>query len=90
MVAWPYFKCCRLDGHHRHQGNAGGGALADLDLALRDHPVDRGADHGALQVDPGLVDIRRWRPDPGGADATLPDAAVYGAVARLNAPDRRA
>jgi len=32
-------------------------------------------------VDPGIVRVNRWRPDPDGDDTTGPDAPAYGAVA---------
>lgn len=34
-------------------------------------------------AEPGLADVRRWRPDPDSSDAARPDTAVYGAVGFL-------
>ncbi len=43
----------RADRDHAHQRGAHGDTLADLDLLAGDHPVDRRADHGAVQVELG-------------------------------------
>lgn len=37
---------------------------------------------GLELVDPGVVQVTRWRPDPAGSTAALPEVDAYGAVAR--------
>jgi len=41
--------------HHHHQRHARLNALAELYLAPRHHAIDRGANHGTLQIQLGLV-----------------------------------
>ena len=65
-------------------------ATSAIPAFIRSRAQLREALAGFDLVEPGLVDIRRWRPDPRTSGAELPDAAVYGAVGLRGQPTANA